>query len=453
MPLQASPTPSIDEQRTKRVTRSTSQNSSATSNTVSVSANDNADNLNSPLSCTTLTPGPNIFERPVQNSCSNVLTQGNKFFGDFHQLELIYAELNGRVNTLSNQFKENKKMILTLSTCVSNLVEGNNVIKQQISSITNTTSEILSSIKQMKSALKISDGFQHNNQQAPSISTPINANTTTSYAAIAKQNVKNKVPKHAVVIKPNNEAQECKATFKHIRENISPTNKEISSVRHTTKGTVVIHCNSKEAVNALEKDAIAKLGTNYKISVPEKKMPKIRAFGISEKLSEHHICAKLRQQNSDIFDLNSHIEIHSVFGVSNSSRFGFKMSCDPETYSKVLNASTLRVGWDYCRVTESIDFIRCYNCSSYHHVKAECKSKTVCPKCAEDHSLKDCSSTVEKCINCIRHNERLKLGLDIHHTALSKSCPVYMHLLERQRSRIEYDTQSDTTPVSTITSK
>lgn len=56
--------------------------------------------------------------------------------------------------------------------------------------------------------------------------------------------------------------------------------------------------------------------------------------------------------------------------------------------------------------------LQCHNCMKIGHVKGVCTKSTVCPRCAESHTVDACRATHLKCSNC-----------DGSHDASSKECP------------------------------
>ena len=98
----------------------------------------------------------------------------------------------------------------------------------------------------------------------------------------------------------------------------------------------------------------------------------------------------------------------------------------------------LLIGWDVCKVAESFDLMRCFNCSGYHHTANKCTSSVICPKCSGNHKIADCKSQVESCINCINVNLALKLNLDCKHAAWSRTCSVYLRKIDQERKRVDY---------------
>ena len=205
-----------------------------------------------------------------------------------------------------------------------------------------------------------------------------------SFANILKSNSQSQ---HVVVIKPKDTTQVNKKTFEEIKSQISPSDKGINKVRNATNGGIIVECASSNAVDCLKQDALKKLGDNYTVTIPEKKLPKLRVFGMSDRLQPGEIGNRLRSQNPELINDLSHIDVVVVFGSTNSNRYGFKLNTDPSTFAKILEAGKLRIGWDLCSASESVDFPRCYNSSDYYHLAKQCTSKPKCPKCSGEHSL------------------------------------------------------------------
>lgn len=69
----------------------------------------------------------------------------------------------------------------------------------------------------------------------------------------------------------------------------------------------------------------------------------------------------------------------------------------------------------YANIVDVIPYIppvrQCINCLRFGHSKQQCRSKTKCPKCQENHSLDMCQSNTVKCFYC-----------DLEHSATDRSC-------------------------------
>lgn len=134
-------------------------------------------------------------------------------------------------------------------------------------------------------------------------------------------------------------------------------------------------------------------------------------------------------QNADITVLN--IE-QSKKG---NAEYFATMEMDNESFQKVIRLRRINVGWERCLIFKSIDLVRCFKCCGYNHLSFRCFHSQTCSKCAGDHRFKDCTVNEVRCVNCKKANERLQLGLDINHSAWSKSCGVYQQKVNLYTSR------------------
>ncbi|KAJ3639108.1 hypothetical protein Zmor_004171 [Zophobas morio] len=78
----------------------------------------------------------------------------------------------------------------------------------------------------------------------------------------------------------------------------------------------------------------------------------------------------------------------------------------------------------------------CHRCAQYGHVQKYCVEQNMikCPKCAGNHLLSDCTSSVKKCPNCARYGNRDNEP----HAATDAECPFYKKRLEIERRKIKY---------------
>lgn len=154
----------------------------------------------------------------------------------------------------------------------------------------------------------------------------------------------------------------------------------------------------------------------------------------------NEILATVKTENSDLknkFDdlKNKQWTVVKVFQNNQKNGYNCIIQVDGETFKKLMNEKKIFVGWDRCRVTECVDLLRCYNCSGFQHKSSECKRTKACPRCAENHDLKECKQEKRECANCkfAVHTYHLKLNVD--HEAWSPECPTFLRKLNVQRSK------------------
>ena len=109
-----------------------------------------------------------------------------------------------------------------------------------------------------------------------------------------------------------------------------------------------------------------------------------------------------RQKN----EINEHIKVFAVkplrgkqdifqafARVSKVVRQGFKTFNDK-----------VAVGLSTCKVYDQYHVKRCNNCQEFGHFYKDCPNPDVhiCAKCGENHSTRDCTSSSNYCINCVK---------------------------------------------------
>lgn len=110
---------------------------------------------------------------------------------------------------------------------------------------------------------------------------------------------------------------------------------------------------------------------------------------------------------------------------------------DNDSYIKIIAAQKLNVGWEKCRVFDGTDILQCFKCKGFNHKSSDCKFQEVCYKCHENHKSQECNrNAINKCINCVRVNNRLNLGLDENHETTNRECPVFQNKLNAKRRRM-----------------
>lgn len=110
---------------------------------------------------------------------------------------------------------------------------------------------------------------------------------------------------------------------------------------------------------------------------------------------------------------------------------------DGSCYNRCMQTKRINIKWDRCRIFDNIN-IR-FNCAGYNHYANICKNRKACMKCGEAHDTKDCESDTVKCRNCEISNERVNLGLDIHHPSWSQDCETYKRKVVAKMKMLDYN--------------
>lgn len=157
---------------------------------------------------------------------------------------------------------------------------------------------------------------------------------------------------------------------------------------------------------------------------------------MSEKYSDVNIIMSMKRQNEFLKD--SDMKVLHIFELNYIESYGAIIEVDPNTFKKLMMEKTVRIGTNTCPVTETLNVLRCFKCCGYNHKANMCKNKKACLRCGEEHIIRDCKATKNKCINCKVVAEKLKMNLDLNHPAWSKACTVLKWNIDKEKLRINY---------------
>lgn len=297
-------------------------------------------------------------------------------------------------------------------------------VKEQETAISTLTNTVREKYEEINSSIKKVAENEHPNK------------------ALYADKLKMKKNEPVLVVKPKNEGQKSVVTKEAIKSSIDPTTIEISGVKHASRGGIIIECKNQEAVSKLKEEAETKLGSQYNISVPKKRKPRIKIVGMSNRMTGNEIETKIMTQNHFLEQGKANLSVVHVGDMKNRKTpcyFAYA-ELEAESYSKMLKEGKVNIEWDRCKVFDAVTVTRCFKCNSYNHRAKECKKELTCPKCAGSHHVNDCNAEKDeiKCVNCKEAVSKLKLKIDIHHEAWNTECPVYKRKLEIERNKINF---------------
>lgn len=259
------------------------------------------------------------------------------------------------------------------------------------------------------------------------------SNPSVSYANVAQK-------QPSFVVKPKVK-QNTSVTKTDMIKNINPVCSDISlaNVVNVSDGGIMISCLDKDDCNKFKQLADERLTEKYTIKEIPVLYPRVKVVGMSEKLSDDELLNRLTVQNKNEIYSNSDLKLISSAPLRNNKNlFQAVIQCDIATYQRIMLLGKLFVGYDYCRVFDAINLIRCYKCCGYHHTARNCRSNiTICPLCAQNHQMNECpNSEINYCINCHNFNKITDKPVPANHTAMSNNCYVRLQNLEKLRSNI-----------------
>ena len=235
-----------------------------------------------------------------------------------------------------------------------------------------------------------------------------------SYASVSK--------KHLLIVKSTVDSQ--KATEKKSEISNALQGLQIVDTKFKqSNGNVILNFETQEQRDL----AVQKVGELENLSVKKAKklLPKIMICNVSTEERKENLVHTMIQRNEylqSIDDVTKKIELVFVKDAAGETKH-YILKCHPEVRGLIFkNGDRIKLEWGVYKVRARYFATICYHCCKYGHVSDNCPNKDKdpqCRKCAENHSSRDCSSDVKKCVNCLRAGKS-----DVNHSANDLCCPI-----------------------------
>lgn len=232
------------------------------------------------------------------------------------------------------------------------------------------------------------------------ISPNINLSKKSTYANIAASS-------NQILVKPKNVEQTVQVTKSDVWSQIDPVGSQINinKVKSVKDGGIVVGCSTRDNVNKFLSLANSTLADTYNVLELKTTRPKVRLVGLSDNLSEPALINLLRNQNGDIFSLNTFVKLIECKNLKkDKSIFQATIQIDVATYTRLIDKGYILIGLDGCSIFDAISINRCYTCNGFNHSSKHCSGNNIqsCPRCAGKHILKECTASPDqlKCVNC-----------------------------------------------------
>lgn len=268
------------------------------------------------------------------------------------------------------------------------------------------------------------------------------SNPVKSYSEVTKNK-----PEHVLVVKPKKEQTIGIDKVKQdLKTNVNPADLQVGiNIGKTVKdGGILVKCADAQDLNTIKNSIQHKMGNNYEVKIPKKFYPKIIIIGIvDENENKEELTNKIVKQNKIPMGDNSLFKpIHKT--KTKNERVNLIIETDPNTFKWIMSnnsegKASLHVGWKDCYVYEHFNVYRCFKCCGYNHGAEQCSESVTCPLCAGNHKKNECNTEERKCINCVRVNKKLNLGLDVSHSSVDRNCRCYSKTLESIQRKISYE--------------
>lgn len=242
-----------------------------------------------------------------------------------------------------------------------------------------------------------------------------------------------------IVIKPKESTQACDDTRKYLKTQLDPKTHTISNFRNGKDGSIIAECPIGSNLNVVKNSIESKLGENYSAVVPTPPVPRLKVVGMTDQYSDEEFIEYLRSQNEDI-----EINDVKVLRMYENPRFTYNkfnvvIEVDVDTYKCLLRAKNVNVRFDRCPVVPEVSVLRCFECGEFGHHSNKCQNGARCSRCSQQHKTSACTSTVLKCVNCLKTNQERKMNLDVNHAAFDTNCPIYKKLFDQRKSSLRFN--------------
>jgi len=212
----------------------------------------------------------------------------------------------------------------------------------------------------------------------------------------------------------------------------------INTFKTLNSGRVLIETNSKEEIEAIEKEIQAKCRGDLEINIHTPRKPRLILLNILEDISTTNIEDSILMQNTDL-NLRKGEIIAKINYVMKKMNRNLVVEVGADI-RKILLHRKIKLRWQIFRIEDYPVANRYFKCSRFNRRLRDCRGEVTCPLCAGSHTLKECKgdSMVYKCINCViynKHNPSTNISVD--HSSLDKKCPSMQAIIQKYRRNTE----------------
>ena len=160
-----------------------------------------------------------------------------------------------------------------------------------------------------------------------------------------------------------------------MKERLDPRTHRISNFRNGKDGSIIVECAAGDNIETVKNGIECNLGSEYSTVIPTPAKPRLKVVGMSDQYSSNEFIDLLKNQNEDIG-----INDVKVIAEFENPRFKYNkynviIEVDKDTYTCLMTARKVNIGWDRCYVYEAFNVLRCFNCGEFGHKSIECKKR------------------------------------------------------------------------------
>ena len=318
------------------------------------------------------------------------------------------------LNKLKYYLKEGESLINKVDKLRERVEERLDNVDSSVESVRDTLTRIEKSTEQPFSP--------------PSSSSSSSLPPSTSYAGVVK--------KHLLVVKSTDDSKKASEKKREISNVLAGL--QIVDTKFQRSGNVVLNFE-----NDSERDEAAmKVGGLGDLSVVKTKelFPKIMICNVSAEENKDELVKTMIMRNDylkSIDDITSKISLIFAKNAAGETKH-YILKCHPDVRGLIYRkGDEIKLEWGVYKVRARYFATMCYHCLNYGHVQGKCPTKDTegpcCRKCAGEHSVDNCSSSVKKCKNCVRAGKT-----DVNHSASEMCCPVLNAEIAKIRNKTDH---------------
>ena len=361
--------------------------------------------------------------RPVHFSCLGLLpedkTSCERLQRYSAQVKFLCADCNGVFKVpMYNYFVDSPNFVASNLGSVLQNVEVRSVIQSIVSC---ETEKILQEVTKLR--VEVDNLKQSNIDLVRLLTNSTNsgdkAKDSGSYAGKLAANTQAKVLIKPKVVQDSHQTQnDLLRNINLVNENIGVTNS-----KRAKDGAIIVGCSSSENSKKLKQIATDKLSSDYDVVVLRSEHPKVRIVGIPSCLDKESLMNYLKSQNLELLADATVYKLLNLWPLrKNKKVLQAVIQLDIHTFKKVINAGSLLVGINVCKIYDDTTVTRCFKCNGFNHTQTKCFRPISCPICSGEHHVNTCQAKTKECSNCMRLKTMHGFDIDVEHSAWDRDC-------------------------------
>ena len=120
-----------------------------------------------------------------------------------------------------------------------------------------------------------------------------------------------------------------------------------------------------------------KLGEEYEIRFPTSLYPNILITGISFEYEDRRLLELITKQNQCMN--NTNVKIIKQYKIRKNNRIYYNTiaEVEPNTFTNILAAEKINIGWERCKVYDEFRVLQCFKCKGFNQKAENCKNDEV----------------------------------------------------------------------------